>query len=172
MGLGAAVHKDGAPVPEPDVIEVQERLGEPTTYRLRYTLSIGEGDFPLLTSGNLDAGARLSVVAEAGKDKTETLVKGPVHGQQIHFDHGGAASWVEVLGSDRSIELDREVRAAIWPDGKPSDAIRTIIGRYAPLQADVEDSPSRFEEQKHALVQRDSDLGFVRRLARRHGALF
>jgi hypothetical protein len=99
------------------------------------------------------------------------LVKGPVHGQRIRLVHGGSGSWLEVCGSDQSVEMDRELRRAVWDGVRSSDVVRTIVARYG-LHADVEDTRDEHQERKHTLVQVDTDLRFVRRLARWSGCLF
>ncbi len=67
--------------------------------------------------------------------------------------------------------MDREARSAVWTDVTDSDAVTTIVGQYG-LAPDVDTTPAGHYENKHALVQRESDLSFVRRLARRNGFLF
>jgi hypothetical protein len=150
-------------------IEVYERLGEPTTFRLRYDVDIADGDIPLLGDGRLGPGSGIQILAVLD-GQTDCLVKGPVHGQQIHVRHGGAGSWLEAIGSDTSITMDREVRSEIW-SGSDSDAVRAILAPYG-LRPDIQESSARHVEAKHVLAQRDSDLRFVRRLARRNGYLF
>lgn len=173
MGLGIAIAVDGKPdgqLAEAATVEVYERMGEATIYRLRYEADIDDGDLPLLIARRLDPGAELSILVPMD-DATACLVKGPVHGQQIHLEHGGACSWVEVQGSDTSIVMDRETNSTIWADVTDSDAVSTIIAGYG-YTPDVETTNGGHYEDKHALVQRDSDLRFVRRLARRNGFLF
>jgi hypothetical protein len=173
MGLGIAIVVNGESDPElaeATTVEVYERMGEATTYRLRYEVDISEGDLPMLLDSRLDPGAELSILASTGNG-AECLVKGPVHGQQIHLEHGGSGSWVEVLGSDTSIIMDRETKSAVWPDLKDSDAVSSILTNYG-YTPDVQNTSAGHFEDKHALVQRDTDLRFVRRLARRNGFLF
>jgi hypothetical protein len=67
--------------------------------------------------------------------------------------------------------MDRENKAAVWSDLTDSDAVSAIVGTYG-LQPDIESSAACHMETKHTLVQRDTDLQFVRRLARRNGCLF
>ena len=99
------------------------------------------------------------------------LVQGQVHGQRLQFRHGAQDSWVEVQGGDKAFELDREVKAKIWSDVTVSDAISSILSAYG-VTADVEAIATSHPEAGHTLVQRDSDLRFVRRLARRYGHWF
>jgi hypothetical protein len=173
MGLGIAIEVGGSPdadLANATWVEVTERMGETTTYRIRYDFDVSSGDFPLLADGRIDAGSELTIV-EPISGVNNCLVKGPVTSQQVHFAHGGSGSWVEVYGTDNSIKMDRESKAAIWADTSDSDAVGSILGTYN-LTADSDSTDAQHTEAKHTLVQRDTDLQFVRRLARRNGFLF
>jgi hypothetical protein len=149
------------------IVEVHERLGEPTTFRARFSLDVSEGDFSLLTNRWFDPGSVLQIDVPLDGGITACMLVGVVHGQQVHFEHGGAGSWVEVQGSDRLIELDRESKSVVW-DGLASSAASTILSDNGFLP-DVQITSTTYSDQTHQLVQRDSDLRFLRRLARRHG---
>src|SRR2546425_476460 len=173
MGLGIAIAVKGTPnekLAEATWVEVYERMGEMTTYRIHYDIDISEGDFPTLVDERLGPGSELSVIAPLN-GKNNCLVKGPVTGQQIHLEHGGACSFVEVSGCDTSIAMNRETKTVLWSDLTDSDAVTTIFGQYN-YTPDVEATAAGHFEKKHTLVQRDTDLQFVQRLARRNGALF
>lgn len=173
MPLGVAVAVDG--VVDPSVgaatwVEVHERLGRTSVYRLRFEFEAASGDFASLVDARLDAGSELSVLVP-GPTGNECLVKGPVGSQRVHFEHGGAGSYVEVRGSDTSVVMDREARSAIWSDLTDADAVTSVVTSYG-LTPDVESTSAGHYEDKHTLVQRESDLSFVRRLARRNGFAF
>jgi phage protein D len=172
MGLGIAIAVNGNPEAElADAawVEVHERMGEMTGYRIRYDLDLSEGDFPRLADARLDAGSELAII-EPVADRNNCLVNGPVIGQQIRFEHG-AGGYAEVSGSDSLIKMDRETKTTLWPDLTDSDAVSTILSQYG-FVPDVDSTPAGHLETKHALVQRDTDYRFVRRLARRNGFLF
>ncbi len=173
MGLGIAITVDGVQDPELENasgVEVHERMGEATTYMIRYPVDISEGDMTLLGDGRIDAGSKLSVLVPI-EETTHCLVKGPVYSQNIHLQHGGEGSSVVVSGADTSIVMDRETKSAVWSDVADSDAVLAILGNYG-LLPDVEPSNARHLETKHSLVQRGTDLRFIRQLARRNGCLF
>jgi hypothetical protein len=173
MGLGIAISRNGQPdeeLAQASSVEVNERMGEPTTYRIRYEVDISEGDLPFLSDDRLAPGSELAILVPLN-NSFHCLVKGPVHGNQIHIEHGGAGSWLEIQGSDTSIAMDRETRSAVWADVKDSDAVLSILADYG-YTPDVESTNSTHLETKHTLAQRDSDLRFVQRLARRNGFLF
>lgn len=173
MGLGIAIAVGGSPDEELAAaasVEVQERIGEMTTYRIRYDIDIAEGDFPMLVDERIGPGSELSVIAPID-GRNNYLVKGPVTGQKIHLAHGGAGSFVEVSGTDSSVAMDRETKTTLWSDVTDSDAVTTILGQYG-YTPDVDSTAAGHYETKHTLVQRDTDLQFVKRLARRNGFLF
>jgi hypothetical protein len=151
-------------------IEVYERSGQPTEYQMRFEVEIGSTDFDQLVDARLDAGSVLSVMAPATVG-SQCLVKGPVGAQRIHFEHGGSGSYVEVSGADTSITMDREAKSTIWNDVNDSDAVTSIVASYG-FVPDVSRTSAGHYENKHVLVQRESDLSFVRRLARRNGYAF
>ena len=45
------------------VVEVLERMGEPTTFRMRYEVDITENDLPMLKDSRLDPGSIIQVLA-------------------------------------------------------------------------------------------------------------
>lgn len=173
MGLGISIRVNGAPdetTAGAASVEVTERLGQPTYYRLDYSLDIAEGDFPLLKEGSFGPGSEVSVLVPTST-ATECLVNGPVYGQDIHFEQGGAGSSLVVLGADSLITMDREDKAVAWSDLTDSAAVTSILSQ-AGFVPDVETTQSGHFELKHTLIQRETDLAFVRRLARRNGTLF
>ncbi len=173
MSLSIAITINGLPdeqLSRAAKVEVHERLGEPTQYLLTYLLDVGEGDFGLLREPRLGPNSELSVLAmmESG---VECLVKGPVHGQQIRLVHGGAGSQLEVRGSDALVKMDREFKSNVWANVSDNEAVLSIVAQYG-LLPDVGRTNARHLELKHSLIQRGSDLQFVRKLARRNGFHF
>jgi hypothetical protein len=173
MPLGIAISVGGAAdaeLSEAAQLVVEEGLAGPTRYQIVYAADIADGDIPLLADGRLDPGSELSILADA-PDGPQCLVKGPVSGQLARLAHGGGSSSVEVRGHDTSFAMDRETKATMWADVTDSEAVSTILAGYGYIP-DVEATAARHLELKHALVQRGTDLEFVRLLARRNGAHF
>jgi phage protein D len=173
MALGVAIRVDNAPDPlagAAESVEVTESIGQPTYYRLDYSFDIESGDFPLLSEGKLGPGSELSVVVSSDT-VSECLVKGPVFGQQIRFHQGGSGSLLTVQGADSLIKLDREDKAVAWSNLTDSAAVSSILSQVG-LVPDIETTQAGHFEMKHTLIQRETDLSFIRRLARRNGFLF
>lgn len=173
MGLGVAIRANGAPnetAASAAFVEVTESVGEPTQYRLEYSFDIADGDFPLLTDASIGPGSELSVLVPTDAT-TACLVKGPVYGQHIQFKQGGSGSTLSVQGADSLIKLDREDKAVAWNNLTDSSVVSSILSQ-AGLLADIETTQAGHMERKHTLVQRETDLSFIRRLARRNGFHF
>ena len=173
MASGLAVLVDGAfdaELSQASSFEIHERAGQPTRYAVRWPLVASQGDLPLAADPRIAPGATISLRYQE-RDRAHVLVEGPVTGHSLQLTHGGDGAWLEAIGADSSVTMDREVRSQVWADGSDSDSVRAILARYG-MTADVEATDGLHAADKHALVQRDSDLRFVQRLARRNGFLF
>jgi len=173
MGLGIVIEVNGqteAELAQAVRVEVTESMGAATAFKLFYHIDIEEGDLPLLVDSRLDPGSEITVLVPV-ESGAHCLVKGPVTGQRIHLQHGGAGSTLEVQGKDNSITMDREAKSQVWEGLTDSEAVSAISGYYG-FVPDVEATSAGHYSDKHALIQRSSDLGFVQQLARRNGCLF
>lgn len=173
MARGVAVRVNGTPdemATGATSVQVTESVGQPTYFSLAFSLDTADGDFPLLKEGKFGPGSELSILVSSG-DASDCLAKGPVYGQQFHFSHGGSGSSLSVQGADSLIKLDRENKAVSWADLTDSSAVSAILSE-AGLTPDVETTQAGHFELKHTLIQRETDLSFIRRLARRNGFHF
>lgn len=173
MGLGIVIKVNGSPdagLAEATQVEVYEQMGETTWYTIRYSEDVQDGELPGTVDGRFDPGSVLSILAGSGAN-LECLVKGPVGSQQIHLEHGGAGSWLELRGGDTSITMDREFKSEQWSNVTDGEAVMRILSTYG-LIPDVMTTNTRHLETKHSLIQRETDLRFIKRLARRNGCYF
>ena len=162
MGLGIVIQVNGAPdaeLAQASQVEVYERLGETTWFSIRYPEDIQSGDMIRSADSRLDPGSVLAILAGPGPVQ-ECLAKGPVCSQQIHLEHGGQGSWLELRGADSSITMDREFKSQVWSNVTDGEAVMSILGNYG-LIPDVSTTNTRHLETKHSLVQRETDLRFT-----------
>ena len=172
MGLGVTIAV--GPVPDPDLtaraaeVVVEQGLGRTTRFSVVFPVDFAGGDVSMLSDRRLAPGSELMIVAGDG---VTVLARGPVHGHRIGLVTGGEGSSLEVLCADVSIKLDREARIAAWPNVTDSEAAMAVMGQNV-LVPDAQPTQSRHLMTGNALIQRGSDLGFLRMLARRNGYLF
>jgi hypothetical protein len=153
------------------LVEVHERIDAPTTYYVRYPVYNVDGDLAPLKDPRFMPGADLAVF-QRGTGFNDCLVKGEIFSHQIRLVHGTEGSTLEIVGADPTIAMDRETKIEQWPSNTAdSDAVSTIVTRYG-LIPDVQQTSTRHLETRRTLIQHDTDLNFVRMLARRNGYLF
>jgi uncharacterized protein involved in type VI secretion and phage assembly len=176
MSFLAAIMPGGLPdptMPLPLEVEVNEVVGQTTVYRLHYVLSLESGDLPLLLEPRLAPESDIAIEVPAG-DGTAVLVKGPVTAHKIQVKHGVAGSTLDVLGGDYSLVMNRENKAKIWPGPTDSAAVQAVLASQGGLLLvpEVQGTSAQHTEDKHVLIQRETDLQFIRRLAQRNGFWF
>src|SRR5688572_23578246 len=173
MGLGILITVDNKVNQEltglVTFVEVHEKIDLAIAYKIRFAIDVCANDIGTLYEKVTDPGSVLGVLVESN-DELHCLVSGPVTNQEVNLEHGGSGSWLEVVGTDQTVDLDKEQKAHSRT-GKDSDNVTEILpSGYIPH---VEPTPSSsHEEDKHTQVQLETDLAFIRRLAQRNGFHF
>jgi phage protein D len=92
---------------------------------------------------------------------------------RLHLETGAVKSELQVWGQDASWLMNLEEKSKEWVDVTDSAVAASVFGDYgispAPENSD-DDSPSH-TESGHSLMQRGTDIQFLRQLARRNGKL-
>jgi hypothetical protein len=166
VSIDVAVNLTSAPVEGVTEVEVLETLGRPVQFRVRVDLPIVDGDFPVLRNDDLGPDQIVSVVTGG-----QCMVRGVITGHRVHLGGDDASSSLDIVGSDRLIEMAREEKVAVWSGVRASDAVSAICATYTFLP-DVMATTETYAPNSHELLQRGSDLDFVQMLARRLGANF
>jgi phage protein D len=91
----------------------------------------------------------------------------------VHLDISDEAgkTFIEVSGMDTSFLMSLEEKIVAWPDMADSDIVQQIVAGYSvPVQADP--TMPVHQEADTTIMQRGTDLHFVRALAQRNGLEF
>jgi hypothetical protein len=178
-------------------LEAEESMDLPAAVRL--TLPVGRtdgGDLKYLSDGRFQPLANLAVVVTPGGASgggsaasalagaasalgggggggpgPQCLFDGYVLSHKVHLETGNANSTLAVWGQDASWLMNLEEKVKEWTDVTDADVANAIFGDYGITPADdnqSDDSPAH-TEQGHSLMQRGSDIQFLRTLARRNG---
>ncbi len=84
------------------------------------------------------------------------------------FDPDPSQCILEIWGMDGSVLMDREEKLKDWPNKKDSDIASEIFNSYG-LTPDVEDTSIVHDEAVSTIIQRETDMQFLKRLALRNG---
>jgi phage protein D len=170
---------DGSPADDDLVaaltsIEVEENADLPDALLLKLAVSrTAEGNLDFPDDDRLKPFANLAVVATPEDGPDACIFDGYVLSHKVRFESGLTGATLEAWAQDASWLMNLEEKAREWVDVTDADVASSIFGDYGidPAGDNTnEDSPSHTEDG-HSLMQRATDIQFLRSLARRNGKL-
>jgi hypothetical protein len=154
-------------------LEVEENADLPDAIRLSLPINTTkDGDLRFVSDDRFKPFANLAVVATAGDAGPQCIFDGYVLAHKIHLQTGTTASTIEVWGQDSSWLMNLEEKVQEWTstNGAVANAIFADYGVSPAADNTTDDSPAHTEDG-HTLMQRATDIQFLRGLARRAGKL-
>lgn len=152
------------------IISMEVELDEDLAAMFRLNLAMvlqPDGTWNFLDDERLRIWSRVGIKAGFG-DAGEELILGYITQVMPNFDPDPTQCTLEIWGMDATVLMDREQRLKDWPNRKDSDIAREIFTRYG-LKADLENTPIVHKEATDTIMQRETDIRFLRRLAFRNG---
>lgn len=101
-------------------------------------------------------------------DEEVELITGYITQIKPHLDPDENNSFIEIWGMDATSLMSLEEKIKDWPNKTDSDIAQEIFSNYN-LTPDVEDSTVVHDEAVATIIQRETDIQFLKRLARRNG---
>jgi phage protein D len=123
------------------------------------------------TTETVAIGAAASLGGGASPSAAQCIFDGVFLSQKVHLETGVTNSTITAWGQDASWQMNQEEKVREWVDVTDADVAASIFGDYGITPADENtdgDSPT-YTEDGHSLMQRGSDIAFLRMLARRSG---
>jgi phage protein D len=149
-------------------IEVEEHVAEADVFRVRVSLTqLADGTWRHLDEKRVAVWNRLSIRASYAGNQ-ESLIDGFITHVNVVLAGAGDESFLELSGMDASVVMDLQDKQVAWPNKKVSDVAQEIFGAYG-LSWEIEDTQQLHEERVATLLQSESDIRFLQRLAARHG---
>jgi phage protein D len=155
-------------------IEVEENADLPGAIQLNLAISRSEaGDLSFVNDAGLQPFANLAVIATPEDKPNECIFDGYVLAHKLHLETGVTNSTLQVWGQDASWLMNLQEKAREWVDITDASVANTIFGDYGftPAAANTTDDSPSHTADGHSLMQRTSDIQFLRNLARRNGKL-
>lgn len=170
---------DGAPVAADlygavSSLDVEENADLPGAIQLTVPVaSDGGTDLTRVNDDTFRPFANLAVVVTVEGGTPECIFDGYVLSHKLHLDRGTTASTLQVWGQDASWLMNLEDKVKEWSDITDGDVANAIFGTYGitPSPDNTQDDSATHTESGHTLMQRASDIQFLRQLARRNGKL-
>ncbi len=153
-------------------IDVEESMDLPAAMQILLPVSRdSSGDLTYVADSRFAPLANVAVIASPGADGAQCIFDGYVLSQKLHLETGITKSTVTIWGQDASWLMNMAETVKEWVDVTDADVAGAIFGNYGITPSDQnsqDDSPSHTEDG-HSLMQRASDIQFLRTLARRNG---
>jgi phage protein D len=153
----------------PDIvhIEVEEDLEQATAFRLQLAITTrSDGSWTYVDDPLFRVWRRFAL--EAGyPDATEMLVDGYVTHVELMIGAEGEP-YLELSGMDLSAKMDLAEKQLAWPNKKDHQIAQEIFQSHN-LSFEVEDTVAAQGEALATVLQNETDIRFLRRLAARNG---
>lgn len=154
----------------PDLISLEVELDDELASMFRMRIAIlqqPDGVWTYLDDDRLMIWKKVKITAgfESG---TEELISGYITHVKPSFDPDPSRCTLEIWGMDGGVLMDREEKLKDWPNKKDSD-IATEIFRLYGFTQEVEDTGVIHDDAVSTIIQRETDMQFLKRLALRNG---
>lgn len=163
---------DGAEVPElyDDLICLEVELDDQLTGMFRMTVALllrADGSWTYLDDDRFTLWRRVVVTAGL-EDDSPQLLSGFITHLRPDFGEGLEECVLEVWGMDAGVLMDRADRLQDWPNKRDSDIANDLFTAYG-LTPNVTDTDVIHDEQVSTIIQRETDMQLLKRLALRNG---
>ena len=108
------------------------------------------------------------VVAVSADDEETELIMGYITQIKPRFEPDESDCTLEIYGMDGSSLMSLEEKIKDWPNKSDSDIAREVFGNYS-LTPEIEETTIIHDEAVATIIQRETDIQFLKRLARRNG---
>lgn len=155
-------------------LEVEENADLPGAIQLQLPVdSSNTGDLTFVSDSRFAPFSNLAVVATPTAGSDECIFDGYVLSHKLQLKKGTTDSSLQVWGQDASWLMNLEEKVKEWVDVTDADVANSIFGDYGftPSSDNTSNDSPTHTEDGHSLMQRGSDIQFLRNLARRNGKL-
>jgi phage protein D len=157
-------------VPKTDVLSLEVELDAELASMFRLRLAIRQrrdGGWTYLDDDQFRPWKPMKI-SGGFTGSVKELVSGYITHVRPDFPASAAQCSVEIWGLDGSVLLDREERSYAWPNETDSAVATKIFRRYA-LSPVVTDTSALHDDRISTIIQRETDMQFLKRLALRNG---
>ena len=159
-------------------LTVEENTTVASTFHLQLGLRLqSDGSWTYLDDDRLAVFNSVTVkvgFTDGSGDANEglkTVFDGFITNVDVDFGSEPDHAFINIGGLDTSVMMSLEEKIATWPNMADSDIVQQIVASYG-ITAQVDQTATTHQEDDTIIVQRGSDIEFVRDLARKNGMEF
>jgi phage protein D len=151
-------------------VEVEDHATLADVARLRVATSIAErgASWSVLDEPICDRLANVRIAVRLGGESETPLIDGYVIDIKAGLSANPAGSTIEIVVMDATALMDLEEKVRAWPDQSDSAIATSIFGEYS-FDTDVASTQLVRQANDVTVMQRETDIRFLHRLAERNG---
>ncbi|MEU6726448.1 contractile injection system protein, VgrG/Pvc8 family [Nonomuraea wenchangensis] len=166
------VEIDGSEVPElyTDLVVLDVELDDDLAGMFRMTLALRpdpDGSWPYLDDDRFTLWRKVEIIGGT-EERSRRLILGYVTHLRPEFGAEPDTCVLHVWGLDASVLMDRVDRLRAWPNKSDSDIATEVLRSYG-LTPRVTGTDVVHDERVSTIIQRETDMRLLRRLALRNG---
>lgn len=152
------------------LIEYEDHVELAGMVRLRFDLTVREdgGGWTPLDDGLFERLTPVRLMVTVGATPPTTLIEAYVVELAPTFSDAPGESYLDVLALDPSVLMALEEKVRAWPNMDDGTIATILFGEYG-FVPDVQPAQPFRTETEATVMQRGSDIAFLRGLARRNG---
>ncbi len=152
-------------------LEVEDNGYDTSTFKLKLGVSKNEvGEWQFLADDRFKPLNNIIITAgfDAENGAKDYLIDGYITVIKHHIDNSETDSYIEISGKDSTYLMNLEEKVKTWSNVSDSEIAETIFSSYG-LESQIQKTYVRHEEDDHTIIQRGTDIQFLRTLALRNG---
>jgi phage protein D len=154
----------------PDImeIELEEDVDKADVFRVKMSIrQQSDGAWTYVDDERFQVWKPLQIQAGYADDH-DTMVDGYITHVDLVLAQEEGESYLEISGMDASCLMDLDEKQLAWANKKDHEIAQTIFASYG-LKYEVEDTIAQHREAVSTILQSETDIQFLRRLAARNG---
>ncbi len=111
---------------------------------------------------------KVRITASFPDGNTEHLIEGYITDIKFHIDKEERKSYVEINGMDPTVLMNLQEKLVSWVDKPDHQIAKEIFSKYG-FDTSIDNAVDPQVEAGHVVIQRETDIEFLKRLALRNG---
>lgn len=151
------------------LMEIEEDIAKAASFMFRLSIvQQDDGEWSFLDDDRFSLFNKVTIYIGFEEGEVTPVLEGYITHLAPHFDPLEELCYLEVRGMDPTCLMNLEEKHVTWSDQSHSDIASAIFDTYG-ITPDVKDAPTMHIADGNVLVQRGTDIHFLKELAARNG---
>ena len=150
-------------------IEVEDNDTTADTFSLKLSvIRDAKGIWSYAEKGKFELFNKVRITANFPDEDPEHLIEGYITDIKFHIDTEERKSYVEINGMDPTVLMNLQEKLVSWVDKPDHQIAKEIFSKYG-FDTSIDDAVDPQLEAGYVVIQRETDIEFLKRLALRNG---